>query len=76
MTKDEITKPCIAIVRLEDGTVNPSIMFQVLLDPANVSPGGMMRFNHTDKQGKLESEIHGWKELDKVRLVEILESET
>ena len=77
MTKDEIIRPCIAIVRLEDGTVNPAIMFQVLLDPEKISPAGdLMRFNAVSINGKQESEIHGWKSLSAIKLVEILESET
>jgi hypothetical protein len=67
-------KPCIAIVRLEDSTVNPAVLFQVVLDPARVSPSGeMIRFNATGANGKAESEIHGWKQISKIVLVEILE---
>lgn len=68
----EIDKPVSAVIRLHDATQNPAVMFQVVLDPAKLSPSGnLIRFNSNE-----QSEIHGWKEISALEIVEILEEVT
>lgn len=60
-------RPTVAIVHLEDGTVNPALLFQVTVDPTLISPSeAYIRF------GQSGDEIIGWKRIDALELVEVL----
>ena len=63
-----IDKPTVCIVRLHDETQNPAVLFQVTIDPSNVSPSeAYMRFGFT-----AGDEIMGWKPLNGLEIVEVL----
>ncbi len=65
----DVDHPVCAIIRLHDGSVNPAILLQAVLDPGKVSPDGQsLRFTSDS-----HCEVHGWKPLDKVEIVEVLE---
>lgn len=51
-----------------------TVVYQVHIDPSKLSPSGdFIRFDHADSQGNVQSEIHGWKRVDEIEIVEILE---
>jgi hypothetical protein len=65
----EISTPVCAIIRLHDGSVNPNILLQAVIDPAKVSAGGQyIRFTGDDL-----CEVHGWKPVEAVEIMEVLE---
>ncbi len=67
MNLAQIDQKTVAIVRLQDGTVNPECLLQVTIDPYQVSPSGdFMRF------GAQGDEIIGWKRIDKIDIVEVI----
>ena len=66
----EITEPTCALVTLHDGSQNPAVMFQVVLDPAKLSPSGdFLRFNQDNM-----CELHGWKPIAAIKVWEALET--
>jgi len=70
-TIETVTHPCIAIVAFTDEMTRPmshTVCYQVTIDPAKVSPSGeFIRFDHG------ASEIHGWKRVDDITILEVLE---
>jgi len=70
-TIETVTKPCVAIVAFTDEMSRPmshTVCYQVTIDPAKVSPSGeFIRFEHGS------SEIHGWKRVDEITILEILQ---
>jgi hypothetical protein len=70
-TIETVTKPCTAIVAFTDEMSRPmshTVCYQVTIDPAKVSPSGeFIRFEHG------LSEIHGWKRVDEITILEILQ---
>ncbi len=66
---EDIKTPTVCIISLTDGSVNPATLFQAVIDPSKLSPNGQhIRFT----QGNL-CEVHGWKRVDGVLIVETLE---
>lgn len=67
MDISEIDKPTVCIVRLQDDSQNPAVLFQVTIDPTLVSPSGAyMRF------GQSGDEITGWKWVGVIEIIEVL----
>lgn len=69
---EDITKPTLCIISLTDGSMNPAVLLQAVVDPSKISPSGThIRFT----QDTL-CEVHGWKRIDGVLIVEVLEGVT
>jgi hypothetical protein len=66
-----VKEPCDAIVAFTpelDRPMSHTVLYQVRIDPAKVSPSGeYIRFDHGT------SEIHGWKRIDQITIFEILQ---
>ena len=70
-TIETISEPSDCIVAFTDEMNRPmchTVCYQVRIDPAKVSPSGeFIRFDH------VSSEIHGWKRIDEITILEVLE---
>lgn len=68
----DIKKPTKAIVRLHEQGFNPAVLLQAVISPANLSPDGKLHRFTQDQH----CEIHGWKRVDSIEIVEILDVDT
>lgn len=67
-----VKSPTIAIVAFApelDRPLSHTVCYQVTIDPDKLSPSGeFIRFDHD-----AQCEIHGWKKVDEIEILEILE---
>jgi hypothetical protein len=74
-TIETIQHPTDAIIRFTPESSRPmchQVLYQVRIDPANLSPSGeYIRFNH-QVSGEAVSEVHGWKAVEDIEIMEIL----
>jgi hypothetical protein len=74
---ETIQHPTDCIIRFAPESQRPmchQILYQVRIDPANLSPSGdYIRFNH-QTNGETVSEVHGWKAVEDIEIMEVLKA--
>lgn len=72
---ETIMHPTDAIIRFAPEAARPmchQVLYQVRIDPAKLSPSGdYIRFDH-QVGAETVSEVHGWKAVDDIEIMEIL----
>lgn len=68
MKVSEIERPIQAVIKIGDGVQHPNNLFQVVLDPAKLSPSkDLIALDGT------ESQLHGWRRIEHIEIVEVLD---